>query len=105
MKPARFIRWVRLPWDVSGISRKKIKDFSEFGLASGRKPQVGSHAIGSTTYGNGLLLGNINSGGVVSNNLFEDEAVGKAPAIELEVPAGNDNFSSAATRPSLLPWR
>jgi hypothetical protein len=57
---------------------------------------IGSHAIGVATYGNGLMLGNINGKGVVvSDNLFDDNSVGEVPAIELEVGSANSNFNSA----------
>jgi hypothetical protein len=57
---------------------------------------IGSHAIGKYTYGTGLMIGNVNGGGVtVSDNLFENEEVGKVAAIELEVGSGNPNFYSA----------
>ena len=57
---------------------------------------IGSHAIGRVTYGNGVMIGNINRGGVVvSNNLFENNSVGKVAAINLEVGASNSNFNKA----------
>jgi len=56
----------------------------------------GSHAIGSVSFGGGVLIGNINKNGLkVTNNVFTNNSVGKVAAIQLSVGAGNPNASSA----------
>ena len=58
---------------------------------------VGSHLIDGMSFGAGVLVGNVNSGGVsISNNLFEYNAVGEIGAIDLETCSGNPNSGSAA---------